>query len=141
MDADAITIKNRAIIVICRLSNFPIISVGLVKILSKSENFWFKKISEPVTIKTEKKENIIKFIIKLKLPFLKSLSFFTYLEKSPKLIIKIEKYANIAPATVNKGAKLFISKKLSKFIIFEKAEAVIFTSLKKTTKKKKIIPT
>ena len=58
VDADAITIKNKAIIVICRLSNFPIISVGLVKILSISENFWFKKISEPVTIKIEKKENI-----------------------------------------------------------------------------------
>ena len=54
-------------------------------------------------------------------------------------MIKIEKYANIAPATVNKGAKLFISKKLSKLIIFEKAKAVIFTSLKKTTKKKKIL--
>ena len=52
----------------------------------------------------------------------------------------IEKYANIAPATVSKGAKLFIFKKLSKFIIFEKALAVIFTSLKKTTKKKQIIP-
>jgi len=60
VDADAITIKNKAIIVICKLSNFPIISVGFVKILSISENFWFRKISEPVTINTEKKENIIK---------------------------------------------------------------------------------
>ena len=67
---------------------------------------------------TEKKENIIKFKIKDKFPFFNSLSFFTYLEKSPKLIIKIEKYANIAPATVSKGAKLFIFKKFSKFKIF-----------------------
>ena len=42
------------------MSNFPIISVGFVKTLSISENFWFKNKSEPVTIKTEKKENIIK---------------------------------------------------------------------------------
>jgi len=39
VDADATTIKNKAIIVICKLSNFPIMSVGFVKILSMSENF------------------------------------------------------------------------------------------------------
>ena len=39
VEADAIIIKNRTTIVICILSNFPTISVGLVKILSISENF------------------------------------------------------------------------------------------------------
>ena len=43
------------------------------------------------TMKTDKKEKIIKFKIKLKFPFFNSCSFFTYLEKSPKLMIKIEK--------------------------------------------------
>ena len=43
---------------------------------------------------------------KLKLPFLSSVSFFTYREKSPKVIIIIEKYAKIAPAT-DKRAKMF----------------------------------
>ena len=59
VEAEAIIIKNRTTIVICMLSNFPTISVGLVKILSISENFWFRKTSEPVTIKTDKKEIII----------------------------------------------------------------------------------
>ena len=36
-------------------------------------------------------QKIIKFKIKLKFPFFNSCSFFTYLEKSPKLMIKIEK--------------------------------------------------
>mgnify|MGYP002700872137 CR=1 FL=1 len=57
VEAEATTIKNSAIIVICMLSNLPIISVGLVNILSKSSNFWFKKVSEPTTIKTAKIEN------------------------------------------------------------------------------------
>ena len=91
MEAEAIIIKNNTTDVICKLSNFPTISVGLVKILSISENFWLRKTSEPVTIKTDRIEKIIKFKIKLKFPFFNSLSFFTYLEKSPKLIIKIEK--------------------------------------------------
>jgi hypothetical protein len=38
-----------------------------------------------------------------------------YLEKSPKLIMIIEKYAKIVPATVSKGAMLVSSKKLLKF--------------------------
>ena len=38
----------------------------------------FKNTSEPTTIKTEKKENIIKFKIKLKLPFFKFCSSLTY---------------------------------------------------------------
>ena len=45
------------------------ISVGFVKILSKSSNFRFKKASEPITIKTAKNENIIRFKIKLKITF------------------------------------------------------------------------
>ena len=92
--------KKIAITVRDVLSNLPIISVGLVKIELKSRNFKFKNTSDPITIKTEKKEKIIKLAIKLKLPFLSSLSFLTYREKSPKLTIKIEKYAKIAPATV-----------------------------------------
>ena len=39
VEAEAIIIKKRTTIVICILSNFPTISVGLVKILSISENF------------------------------------------------------------------------------------------------------
>ena len=39
VEAEATTIKKSAIIVICILSNLPIISVGLVNILSKSSNF------------------------------------------------------------------------------------------------------
>ena len=63
----------------------------------------FKKTSEPTTIKTENSENIIKFKIKLKLPLFSSLLSLTYLEKSPKLTIIIEKYAKIVPATVING--------------------------------------
>ena len=62
--------------------------------------------SDPTTIKTEKIEKIIKLPIKLKLPFVNSSSFLTYREKSPKLVIIIEKYAKIVPVTVNKG-KIF----------------------------------
>ena len=94
---------------ICVLSNFPIISVGFVKILSISKNLWFKKTSDPTTIKTAKNEKIIKFNIKLKFPFFNSFSFFTYLEKSPKLTIIIEKYAKIVPVTVNNGIILSVS--------------------------------
>ena len=43
------------------------------------------------SINTENKENIIRFKIKLKFPFFNSLSFLTYLEKSPKFRITIEK--------------------------------------------------
>ena len=51
MEAEAIIIKNRTTIVICILSNFPTISVGLVKILSISEKFWLRKTSDPITMK------------------------------------------------------------------------------------------
>ena len=47
-------------------------SVGLVNILSISLNCCFKKISEPETIKTANKENIIRLSNKLKFPFLNS---------------------------------------------------------------------
>ena len=67
--------KKMAITVIDVLSNLPTISVGLVKIELKSRNLKFKKTSEPITIKTEKKEKIIKLAIKLKLPFCNSFSF------------------------------------------------------------------
>ena len=59
------------------LSNFPIISVGLVKILSMFSKFLFKITSDPTTIKTAKKENIIRFIIRLKFPFFNSFSSLT----------------------------------------------------------------
>ena len=59
--------------------------------------------STPITIKIAKIENKIRLIIKLKFPFFNSLSFLTNLEKSPKLTIIIEKYANIVPKTVRKG--------------------------------------
>ena len=91
VDIDATTIKNKTTTVICKLSNLPIISVGFVKILSKSSNLRFKNASEPTTIKKAKNENIIKFNNKLKLPFFKFCSSFTYLVKSPKLIMIIEK--------------------------------------------------
>ena len=53
--------------------------------------FFVRMISTPKTIKIDKKENKIKLIIKLKLPIFNSFSFFTYLEKSPKLTITTEK--------------------------------------------------
>ena len=72
--------KKIAITVMDVLSNLPTISVGLVKIELKSRNLKFKNTSDPITIKTEKKEKIIKLISKLKLPFLSSLSLLTYRE-------------------------------------------------------------
>ena len=60
-----------------KLSSLPIISVGFVSIIDKFSGSLFKKASTPVTINNEKKEKIIKFIIKHKLPFLSSSSFFT----------------------------------------------------------------
>ena len=83
VEAEANNIKNNTIMLNNTLSNFPIISVGLVKILSEFEKFLFKMISAPITIKTANKEKIIKFKIRLKLPLFNSFSFFTYLEKSP----------------------------------------------------------
>ena len=56
-------------IVIYKLLNDPIISVGFVKILVKLSGFCFKNASAPETINKLKNEKIIKLSIKLKLPF------------------------------------------------------------------------
>ena len=69
VEADAIIIKHKAKIVINKSSNFPIISNGLVNILDKFSWSCFKKASTPETINKAKPEKIIKFKIKLKLPF------------------------------------------------------------------------
>ena len=76
VEAEAMTIKIKTKFVMSKLSNDPIISVGFVSILDKFSKFCFKKLSTPITIKRAKKENIIKFNIKLKLPFFSSVSFF-----------------------------------------------------------------
>ena len=62
-------IKNKDTIVKKSLSNFPIISVGLVSSLSTWMAFLVKIISEPNIINSENIENKIKFKIKLKFPF------------------------------------------------------------------------
>ena len=59
-----------------------------------------------MTINNEKNEKIIRFKIKLKLPFLSSFSFLMYLEKSPNDKITIEKKVNVVPATVIMGPTL-----------------------------------
>ena len=59
VDAEAIIIKNKATTVSSKLLYLPIISVGFVKILSISSNFWFKKTSAPETMKTANTENKI----------------------------------------------------------------------------------
>ena len=76
-DAEAIKIKHKTKLVISKLFNDPIISFGFVSILDNLSGSCFKKPSTPVTINKAKKENIIKFIIKLKLPFFNSLWFLT----------------------------------------------------------------
>ena len=81
------------------LSIFPTISVGFVSILSTVIKFFSKKTLDPITNAIAKNEKINKFKSKLKLPLLTSLSFFAYLEKSPKFKITIEKYAKKVPAT------------------------------------------
>ena len=111
VETEAIMIKIKAKFVTSKLSSFPIISFGLVKIAFKLSGSCFKKISAPVTINKAKNENIIKFNSKLKFPFLSSLSFFTKREKSPKLKIIIEKKAKTVPATTVRGTKLLVSKK------------------------------
>ena len=87
------------------MSNFPIISVGFVNILSIGIKFFSKTTLDPITKEIAKNEKINKFKSKLKLPLLTSLSLFAYLEKSPKLTIMIEKYAKKVPATENKAIK------------------------------------
>ena len=58
--------KIKTIIVTNRLSNFPIISLGLVSILFKFSGSFSKKASAPVTMNNVKNEKIIKFNNKLK---------------------------------------------------------------------------
>ena len=115
-------------------------SVGLVKILDKFSGSCFKKASTPVTINKANTEKIIKFNIKLKFPLLSSLSFLTYLEKSPKLKITTEKYAKTVPVTVINGPILSLLKKLPRSSIFIKAFDVNLTSFKRTEKKNNNIP-
>ena len=115
VEAVANNININAIVVKKVLSNLPIISVGFVNNLSTCIKFFTKIISAPNTIKTDKNENNNRFKIKLKLPLFNSFSFLTYLEKSPKFTIRIEKYANMVPVTVNKGNKLFLEMALSVF--------------------------
>ena len=69
--------------------------------------------SDPKTIKIEKNEKRIRLNNRLKLPKLKSFSFFTYLEKSPKFTKTMEKYANNVPVTLIKGYMFFFEKKFS----------------------------
>ena len=91
VEADAIIIKIKTKLVNNKLFSLPIMSVGFVSIFSIFSGLCFKKASAPMTIKSAKKEKIIKFNIKVKFPFLSWFSFSTYLEKSPKLKITIEK--------------------------------------------------
>ena len=74
VDAEATIIKNKTVIVICKLLNLPIISVGFVNILSISLNCCYKKTSDPETIKTANKENNKRLINKLKFPNFNSFS-------------------------------------------------------------------
>ncbi len=76
VDAEAIIIKIIAKFEIIKLSNLPMMSFGFVKILDKFSGSCFKNPSTPDTINKENNEKIIKFKIKLKLPFLSSLSVF-----------------------------------------------------------------
>ena len=91
VDIEAIKIKTKTKLEISKLFSFPIISDGFVRILDMFSESNFKNASAPVTMNKVKKEKIIKFKIKLKFPFFNSFSFLTYLEKSPKLKMIIEK--------------------------------------------------
>ena len=73
VDAEAINIKIKAKFVMSKLSNFPIMSVGLVSILLRFSGSCFKKASVPVTINNVKNEKIIRLSIKLRFHFLSSL--------------------------------------------------------------------
>ena len=90
VEEEATKIKNNTKTVINILSILPMMSVGLVNILSIFSMFLLRKTSAPITISTENNEKISKFNIKLRFPFFNSFVFFTYLEKSPKFKITIE---------------------------------------------------
>ena len=91
-------------------------------------------------MKTAKKENIIILIKRVRLPLFNSFSFFTFFEKSPKLSITIEKYANIVPATVSNGVTEKLDMNPLKFKFSIKTFDVSFTSFKKTIRKNKNNP-
>ena len=83
----------------------------------------------------------IKFKNKVKLPFFNSFSFFTYLEKSPKFTIKIEKKVKKVPATVVKAIRFsfennasFLNKLMNDPCISEKFSEIIM--IKKRIKPK-----
>ena len=111
VDRDEKIIKIRAKTVKPVLSNFPIISIGLVNIWSTTISFWFKKTSTPTTIDVAKNENKIIFRKRLRFPNFRSLSVLTYLEKSPKFNNTIEKYEKIVPVKTTKGKTLDFEKK------------------------------
>ena len=69
VDAEAIIIKINTKLVINKLSNLPIISVGFVSILDKFSGSCFRTVSAPITINKLNNEKIIKFNNKLKFPF------------------------------------------------------------------------
>ena len=140
VDAEAIIINIKTKLVISKLSNDPIMSVGFVNILDKFSGFCFKKESTPATINKAKKEKITRFNIRLKFPFFNSFSFLTYLEKSPKVKMTIEKKAKTVPVTVIRGNKLFLSIKFLYSNELKKTSEVNFTSLKRTVKKNNNIP-
>ena len=54
VDADAIIINNKTKFIINKLSSFPMISVGFVRILDKFSGSCFKKASTPETINKAK---------------------------------------------------------------------------------------
>ena len=56
MDAEAIIISIKTKLTINKLSTFPIMSVGLVKILDKFSLSCFRNPSKPVTINNAKKK-------------------------------------------------------------------------------------
>ena len=99
----------------------------------KENNGW-------IYLNKAEKEKIIKLNIKLRFPFLSWLSFLTYLEKSPKLKITIEKYAKTVLVTVINGPKLFLSRKFSVVNNPKNACVVNLTSLSNTDKKNNKIP-
>ena len=103
VDKDAIIIKIKAKFVISKLFKDPIISVGFVNILDRFSGFWFKKPSTPTTINNAKNENIIKFKIKLKLPFFNSVSSFTYLleENSYDYLVELLEINNVNECFAN----------------------------------------
>ena len=83
VEAEAIIIKKSSYycyLYIIKFSNY-ICWIGQIFYLNL-QIFDLKIVSEPTTIKTAKKENIIKFKIKLKLPFFKFSPHFLHVVKN-----------------------------------------------------------